>query len=158
MANSALDRRDFHRLTIAALGGMVAGAASGCGGQAGPATPTTASAISLTELTEVEKLIIDEPHVCRGLNSCQSLGRSQDNDCAGLGTCASIADATCGGHNACQGQGGCGEHPGMNSCKGQGGCHVPLMDVAWTTARRAFEAAMKKTGKNFGTAPEKRPA
>jgi hypothetical protein len=32
------------------------------------------------------------------------------------------------------------------------------MDDAWTTARRAFEAAMKKTGKNFGTAPEKRPA
>ena len=159
MQNHGLDRRDFHKLTLAAFGGMLAGTTVGCGGGAPsggatPATPVAANA-STTELTEVEKLIIDEPHVCRGLNSCKGLGRGKDNDCAGLGTCASMADASCGGNNACKGQGGCGELPGMNSCEGKGACHIPLMDKQWEQARAAFETAMKKSGKKIGAAPAK---
>jgi len=154
MANDGMDRRDFHKLTVAALGGMIAGTTAGCGTT--PPTPgsggTEPAAVTLTE---AETLILDEPHTCRGLNSCKGLGRSKDNACAGQGTCASIPDTTCGGNNACKGQGGCGADPGMNSCKGKGGCHVPLMDEAWKTARKAFEGAMTKSGKKFGAAPAK---
>lgn len=159
MQNHGLDRRDFHKLTLAALGGMLAGTTVGCGGGAPPGGATPAAPVvtttSSTDLTDVEKLIIDEPHVCRGLNSCKSLGRGKENDCAGLGTCASMADASCGGNNACKGQGGCGELPGMNSCEGKGACHIPLMDKQWEQARAAFEAAMKKSGKKIGAAPAK---
>ena len=159
MQNNGLDRRDFHKLTLAAFGGMLAGTTVGCGGGAAPGGATPAAPgvakTSATELTEVEKLIIDEPHVCRGLNSCKGLGRGKDNDCAGLGTCASMADASCGGNNACKGQGGCGELPGMNSCEGKGACHIPLMDKQWEQARAAFETAMKKSGKKIGAAPAK---
>lgn len=159
MQNHGLDRRDFHKLTLAALGGMMAGTTIGCGGNPPPgnATPTTPETATpaVTGLTDEEKLIIDEPHVCRGLNSCKGLGRGKDNDCAGLGTCASMADASCGGNNACKGQGGCGDLPGMNSCEGKGACHIPLMDHAWDKARSVFETAMKKSGKKFGAAPAK---
>lgn len=160
-AQPGLDRRDFHKWTLAALGGMTAGLAAGCGQQ--PAAPTGAAAPADAATTPAaagdsavaEQLILDEPHVCRGLNTCKGLGRSKDNACAGLGTCASVADHDCSGHNTCKGQGGCGTNPGMNSCDGKGGCHVPLMDDAWTTARTAFEAAMKKQGKEVGAAPAK---
>lgn len=160
MQDHGLDRRDFHKLTAAALGGMITGTMIGCGGAAPPANNAPVAATSETPaaggtLSDAEKLIIDEPHTCRGLNSCQGKGRSKDNACAGQGTCASIADTTCGGNNECKGQGGCGELPGMNDCKGKGGCHVPLMEDAWKTARTAFETAMKKSGKKVGTAPAK---
>lgn len=170
MTPSGLDRREFHQLTLAALGGVIAGSAIGCGEtkpqnaqgvQPAPASPPTTSGspaskkeVSLT--AEAEAIIMDEPHTCRGLNSCEGKGRSKDNACAGQGTCASIADSMCGGHNDCKGQGGCGTSPGMNDCKGKGGCHIPLMDSAWTTARAAFETAMAKNDKKFGPAPAKK--
>ncbi|MBS0203863.1 MAG: hypothetical protein JSS49_13240 [Planctomycetes bacterium] len=157
MQNKGLGRRDFHKLTVAALGGMIAGTTIGCGGGGGSeatTTTTTTSPATTAGLTDAEKLIIDEPHTCRGLNSCKGKGRSKDNACAGQGACASLADASCGGNNKCKGQGGCGELPGMNACEGKGGCHIPLMDSAWTTARTAFEAAMKKSGQKFGDAPK----
>ena len=159
MQDNGLDRRDFHKLTVAALGGMIAGTTMGCGGGApAPADKTTPAASTektAVALTDAEKLILDEPHTCRGLNSCKSKGRSKENACAGQGTCASIADASCSGNNDCKGLGGCGETAGMNACKKKGGCHVPLMEGAWTKARTAFEAAMKKTGKTVGAAPAK---
>ena len=161
MSNDGLARRDFHKLTLAALGGVISGAAVGCGGGTPPngGVPkpggTTPAAPADVTLSDGEKLIIDEPHTCRGLNSCKNLGRSKENACAGQGSCASIADAACAGNNECKGQGGCGELPGMNSCKGEGGCHIPLMPEAWKKARAAFETAMKKSGKTAGAAPEK---
>lgn len=161
MQGNGLDRREFHKLTAAALTGMIAGTAIGCGGTApspqagGQTKPEAATGNAALALTEAEQLIIDEPHTCRGLNSCKNLGRSKENSCAGQGTCASIADSTCGGNNKCKGQGGCGTLPGMNSCEGKGGCHIPLMDEAWTKARGVFETAMKKSGKSFGPAPQK---
>ena len=163
MKPTELDRRKFHQLSLAALTGVIAGATIGCNdsGKTAPkgsaATPAAAPADGTLALSaEAEELIMDEPHTCRGLNSCKGLGRDKENSCAGQGTCASIADSSCGGHNECKGQGGCGANPGMNSCKGQGGCHIPLMASAWETARSAFEAAMKKNGKEFGPAPEKK--
>ncbi len=159
MQDNGLDRRDFHKLTVAALGGIIAGTTIGCGGAtpapAAKTAPAASTEMAVAALSDAEKLIIDDPHTCRGLNSCKNNGRSKENACAGQGTCASIADASCSGNNECKGQGGCGETPGMNACKGKGGCHVPLMEGAWTKARTAFEGAMKKTGKNVGAAPAK---
>jgi hypothetical protein len=158
MSPSEMHRREFHQLTLAALSGVVAGTAIGCGGGTNPsAAPAKAKAAPEIPLTSsAETLILDEPHTCRGLNSCKGHGRDKENACAGQGTCASIADASCGGQNECKGQGGCGTSPGMNDCKGQGGCHIPLMDSAWETARAAFETAMKKNNKTFGPAPPKK--
>ena len=160
MNPKGLDRREFHQLTLAALSGVVAGTAIGCnnGGNSAATPAQTAksdapAADQMVLSASAEEYIMDEPHTCRGLNSCKGLGRSKENACAGQGTCASIADASCGGHNECKGQGGCGALPGMNDCKGQGGCHIPLMEGAWQTARAAFEMAMKKHGKQFGAAP-----
>lgn len=159
MNPSRLDRREFHQLTWAALSGAVVGASIGCDSNKGagsgavtkPAEDKAKPTVQLSEAAEA--LIMDEPHTCRGLNSCKGNGRDKDNSCAGQGTCASIADSSCGGSNECKGQGGCGANPGMNDCKGQGGCHIPLMDSAWSTARAAFEAAMTKNNKPFGAAP-----
>lgn len=161
MKPSGMDRREFHQFSLAALGGVIAGVTSGCADNSKPVAPAaaTSGAPAVAELTlspEAEALIMDEPHTCRGLNSCKGLGRDKENACAGQGTCASIADASCGGQNECKGQGGCGNNPGMNDCKGKGGCHIPLMASAWDTARAAFETAMKKNGKEFGAAPPKK--
>lgn len=160
MNSSAFDRRQFHHLALAALGGIAAGSAMGCGTQnpdpsnsSGAGTADTGA--TSTELTAAEQILLSEPHVCRGLNTCKGLGRSKENACAGMGTCASVADQVCATHNECKGQGGCGSNPGMNECKGQGGCHIPLMEDAWTKARESFESGMKKQGKEFGTAPAK---
>jgi len=164
MSSQEVDRREFHKLTLAALGGAISGAAtisiSGCNPPAGSNSKSTPAAgdakpAAVTLTAAAEALILDEPHTCRGLNSCKGNGRSKDNECAGQGSCASIADASCGGSNDCKGQGGCGANPGMNDCKGQGGCHIPLMDSAWETARIAFETAMTKNEKKYGKAPAK---
>lgn len=143
------NRRDFNRLTLAAMGGLVAGL-----GQA------SARADEQDEKKEKKK----EVHVCRGLNSCKGNGVEVDldgdgkvdpNACAGQGACATAKHITCGGENDCKGQGGCGATPGENDCKGQGHCHVPLMDSAWKKARARFEARMKKDKKEFGPPPAK---
>lgn len=162
MSDRDLDRRNFHKLTIAALGGALAGAAAGCNSGTAPpenspvtgtpsSTPPAGKEIVLTD-QQVE-LLTDEKHTCRGLNVCKGQGRSKENECAGQGTCASVVDTSCGGQNDCATLGGCGATAGLNDCKGKGGCHIPLMDDAWTKARSAFETAMKKKGKEFGPAP-----
>lgn len=152
MSQTDLNRRDFQRLAIAALSGLTLGCESGVEKAYAPASATG----QVDKNLDVEQLVMTEPHVCRGLNSCKNLGRSKENECAGQGTCASIANHDCGTNNECKGQGGCGETPGMNSCKGQGKCSIPLMEEAWGTARKAFETAMKKHEKPFGSAPAKK--
>ena len=143
------NRRDFNRLTIAAVGGLLAGMSQNA--QAAPAEAAKPAAKK-------------ELHVCRGLNGCKGQGAMADLDgdgkpdanvCAGQGACATAKHITCGGENDCKGQGGCGSTPGENDCKGQGHCHVPLMDSAWKKARARFEARMKKDKKEFGEAPAK---
>ena len=89
-----------------------------------------------------------EPHVCRGLNTCKGKGKGGKNDCAGSSDCATADAHTCAGDNGCAGLGGCNTDantPGENACKGKGGCHVPIKDSKiWTKARSSFEADMKK--------------
>ena len=139
-----MNRRDFSKLAAAALGGMMAGA-------------KLAAAEDKPKKKEVDKpLLLQEPHVCRGLNTCKGKGKGGKNDCAGMGQCATAKAHTCGGDNDCAGLGGCGEHPGENKCKGMGDCAVPLSDKAWATARKNYEAAMKKADKKFGDAPKKK--
>lgn len=159
MQQEELNRRAFHRLTMAALGGMMTGAVVGCGGgdSPAPATPETrtesgsaaageTAAAGPTE-AELDRVAI---HACRGLNEC----KSDKNDCAGQSACATVSHS-CHKENACRYLGGCEDTAGANACKGQGACAVPILDKkTWQKARDAFEARMKSAGKSFGPAPE----
>lgn len=181
MKSADMNRRDFARLTTAAFGGVVAGTIAGCAGESATETPAepaggaapaggdtttpeggdaaaaegSGTAAAEGEVTYDVAYMAEEPHVCRGLNTCMGKGASGDNACAGQGTCATAEAHSCHTHNACKGQGGCGEHAGINSCKGLGECGVPVENhVAWETARKNFEKAMQAAGKEFGPAPD----
>lgn len=150
-------RRDFHKLTLAALGGAVSGTLAGCTGETPPAPGgNTAKTGTGSTTSPGEVASVGEPHLCRGLNACKNQDADGSNACAGQGDCASKEwHATCAGQNECKGRGGCGETAGANECKGKGSCHVPLMDDAWKKVRTLFEEKMKKAGKTFGDAPAK---
>ena len=126
---------------MAAFGGMLVG------------TTLATHAADKTEKND-PALLLQDKHVCRGLNTCKGKGKGGDNSCAGTGNCAIADKHSCKGDNACKGQGGCGEHPGQNSCKGLGACEVPLNEQTWKKARKAFEAQMKKSDKKVGAAPK----
>jgi hypothetical protein len=143
--NHSLDRRDFHRLTAAALSGLASGAVLGCGKSGDGGRPGDAAVAKA------------DVHLCRGLNDCKGLGKDGMNDCRGQGSCATAKEHSCGGQNECKGLGGCGEKVGANDCKGQGGCHVPLMDSAWDTLRKRKEAEWADKKLEFGQAPAKAP-
>ena len=100
-----MNRRDFAKLTAAALGGLLAGAGL-----------TEGAAKKPKKKDPKKPLFLQEPHVCRGLNTCKGKGKGGKNDCAGQGACATAKAHTCGGDNDCAGLGGCGEHPGENAC------------------------------------------
>src|SRR5687767_6776842 len=133
MDERTLDRRDFHKLTTAALGGLAAGAVLGCNKPGGDLTGKPAPGGE----TVVAKA---EVHLCRGLNDCKGQGKGGGNACRGQGACATAKEHTCGGQNECKGLGGCGEKVGANDCKEMGGCQVPLMEDAWKTLRTRKEA------------------
>jgi hypothetical protein len=135
VGSQPIDRRDFHKLTAAALSGLAAGAVLGCGGQtaAPPAAADPASDPS-------RAVAAADVHLCRGLNECKGKGKGGDNACRGQGACATAKEHACGGQNECKGLGGCGENVGANACRGQGGCHVPLMEGAWETLRTKKKA------------------
>ena len=133
---SDLSRRDFHKLTVAAFGGILGG-----------------SLVMRNASAGEESLLLKEPHVCCGLNTCKGQGAGGENACGGAGNCATAEHHSCNGQNVCKGQGGCGSNPGENGCKGQGKCAVPLKHT-WKEARANFEAAMKKAGRDVGPAPE----
>ncbi len=143
--NNEMNRREFQRLTGAALGGMVLGAGllKSASSAAGPAP------------AEKSPMFV-EKHVCRGLNTCKGKGADGKNDCAGQGSCALAQKHGCHADNACKGQGGCGASPGENACKGKGACAVPLRDATWTKARKRFEDLMKADKQKFGPAPAKK--
>jgi hypothetical protein len=143
MKRNNLDRRTFNKLTAAALGGMMTGAAAGCGGGGDVAENAN------TDGDTAEK------HLCKGLNECKGQGGEGQNDCRGMGACATYEHHECASKNACKGQGGCGQEVGMNECKGEGGCEVPLMDAAWETVRKRMEEKWNKAGLEFGEAPAK---
>lgn len=140
MNPSEMNRRDFQRLTLAAFGGMVAGA----------------EAVSEVFAADEVNPLLSEPHVCRGLNTCKGKGAGKQNACAGMGVCATAVAHECATLNSCKGQGGCGAAPGENKCKGMGTCAVPLKAEAWTKARKRFEELMTKAGKKVGPAPAKK--
>jgi hypothetical protein len=140
-----MNRRDFHKLAAAAFGGMLAGANLAHGDEKKEAKPKD----------EKKDPFLQEPHICRGLNTCKAKGKDGKNECAGQSACATVEKHTCSGDNTCRGLGGCGEKPGQNACKGQGECGVPLDEKAWKKARTRYEEVMKKEGKKFGDAPKK---
>jgi hypothetical protein len=144
MDKSALNRRDFQRLTAAALGGLIAGAGMTSGASAADEAP---------KKDKNKNPMLGEPHVCRGINMCKNLGASKQNACAGQGTCATAAAHGCHADNECRGQGGCGAKPGENNCKGMGECGVPMQGKTWKKARARFEELMAKEGKKVGPAP-----
>jgi hypothetical protein len=143
MIPSEPNRRDFTRLAAAALGGLVAG---------------TAMAQEKKDDKKDDKKknpLLEEPHVCRGLNTCKGKAKGEKNECAGQGACATAKAHECAGKNECRGQGGCGEKPGENECKTMGKCAVPLDAKTWPKARKRFEELMAKEGKKVGPAPKK---
>ena len=152
MSQKDYTRRDFHKLSAAALGGMLSVGAIGCGGSDKPAESTPAGADDAAS-GEAETSTVAK-HACRGLNECKGQGASGKNDCAGAGTCATIEHHICGGHNQCKGQGGCGQTPGANECAGKGGCHVPMTGGMWEKARDLFEERMDEKGVELNPAPE----
>jgi hypothetical protein len=130
-----VSRRDFGKLTLAALGGVVAG-----------------SLLTGRSLWAEEKAGGADKHLCCGLNHCKTQGASGKNDCAGQGSCATVQAHGCAGMNDCKGLGG-GDNPAGNDCKGKGGCNVPLAGDGWKKARANFEASMKTAGQKIGPAP-----
>jgi len=138
-------RREFTKFAVAALGGLVAGLSAG-----------RAEDEKRKKKDPDKPLLLQEPHVCRGLNpTCKGEVKGKKNECAGQAFGPTVKEHKCKGMNDCAGEGGCGEKPGENKCKGEGECAVPLSDKAWAKARKNFEAAMKKAGKKFGAAPKK---
>jgi len=135
-AEHDLNRREFAKLTLAALAGFSAGAES-------------VSAGTRRRVSEKNPLFSD-PHICRGLNTCKGKGVDRQNRCAGTGECATARYHVCKGHNDCRGQGGCGEKPGENECRGYGACDVPCKPRVWALARRRFEELMKQSRRPFG--------
>ncbi len=111
MDHSQLNRRDFQRLTAAAVGGLMAGAAAGSSASAADKAP---------QKDKNKNAMLGEPHVCRGINMCKGLGASKDNACAGQGTCATAAAHTCHAANDCRGQGGCVRQARREQLQGQG--------------------------------------
>jgi uncharacterized membrane protein YphA (DoxX/SURF4 family) len=161
-------RREFAKLTLAAVAGLVAGVflrrateqtpekerigspargdkASGAVDKA--ALPTTPPG------TDVTLLVRGDPHVCRGLNLCKGKGKDHKNSCAGQGACASAEEHACNGLNTCKGQGGCDGTAGINQCKGKGACAVPLKEEVWKLARSRFEQLAKAKQIKLGAAP-----
>ncbi len=147
MHKPEMNRRDFQRLTAAAVGGLLAGSAASSSAFAADEAPKN---------DPKKNPLLGEPHVCRGINLCKGLGASKENACAGQGTCATAKAHTCHTHNECRGQGDCGNTPGENSCKGKGECGVPMSSKTWKKARARFEELMAKDGKKVGPAPAKK--
>ena len=150
MKDQNISRRHFNRLSGAAFAGLLAGC------NYGGKTQETGS--------KQTSLLLKEPHVCRGLNTCRGKGACKTaknackgkNACAGQGGCATAEKHACAGNNKCKGQGGCGSTAGRNACRGKGECAVPLKKKAWAKTRPAFEKAYEaKYGKKPGPAPAK---
>lgn len=144
MAARNVSRRDFSKLATVAVGGMIAGSRAAMGQDAKkdegfPVDP---------------KLLLEDPNVCRGLNSCDGKGKG-DHACAGQSACSTVEAHSCNGMNECKGRGGCGGYPGQNACKEQGHCAVPLSKESWSLARKQFEHLMRGMDKDFGKAPRK---
>ena len=141
MSEQKVTRRDFSKLAVAAAGGMMA--------VSGTALAAEAAKKKKKAFPVDPALLLSDPNVCKGLNSCGAKGKGE-HSCAGQGSCATAGAHSCHGNNKCKGQGGCGGYPGQNTCKEQGQCAVPLSKKSWALARKQYEQLMKGTGKKFG--------
>ncbi len=108
------NRRDFNKLLVSAVGGIMAGVTlGGC-----KTTDGNGSSEAVAK------------HACKGLNACKGQGKDAKNSCKGQGGCATAEHHSCKSQNECKGQGGCktddNSCAGKNSCKGKGGCAVPV--------------------------------
>jgi hypothetical protein len=160
MNETILNRRDLNRLALAALGGLASGMAlTGCGSCADANKNQTAAADKDRSADDKDPTprLLQDPHVCRGINTCKNKGKSgTTNDCVGQGHCATVSAHSCNATNDCKGQGGCQDNPGENTCRGKGACAVPLEagnKMTWQKARKRFEELMTKAGTKFGEAP-----
>ena len=181
-ASAELSRRKMGQIVTAAVGGMIAGALLRGETKRGTATarrsdnavadkpnadsrPAQANANANAGEAEIQaldaqapggiqpSLILSDPHVCRGLNTCKGKGKGRSNSCAGRGACATVDSHACNGLNDCKAHGGCGQFPGQNSCQGKGACAVPLKKDTWTEARKIFEKLMSLKQKPIGQPP-----
>ncbi len=144
MDRNDMNRRNFGKLALAALGGAIAGSSLINADDKKDAKKDDKKEDKKPEKKK-EPLLLNEPHVCRGLNTCKGKGKGGKNECAGQGACATAKEITCKGKADCAGLGGCGEKPGENACKGQNGCAVPIkMEAGWKKARTRFEEEAKK--------------
>src|SRR5260370_7055674 len=101
IGDTALSRRDFGKLTMAAFGGMVLGTA-------------LAGHAAEGDDTHDPSLLLGEKHVCRGLNTCKGKAKGGDNSCAGMGNCATVDAHSCKGKNACKSPACSAEYPPQN--------------------------------------------
>jgi len=150
---SNLSRRDFHKLTSAALSGMVAGSITGCSSGKNAPNAGAGSDKGTPKDSGQEVAVATEVHACRGLNECKGQGADGKNTCAGQGTCHTAKAHDCAMMNDCKHQGGCGTAPGYNDCKGMGGCAIPTQGGMWEKARARLEEDMKAKGTPVGAAP-----
>ena len=96
MQPSDLNRRDFGKLALAALAGLVAGTGL-----------SQAKEKKRKHKNPKKNLWLQDPHICRGLNpSCKGQVDGKKNACAGQSHCATVKAHACKGHNECAGEGG----------------------------------------------------
>src|SRR4029077_14327539 len=93
------NRQNSYKLSMAALGSMLAGAS-----MAGADDKKSSSSDDKPKAKDPKKpALLQEPHICRGLNTCKGKGKGGKNDCAGQGNCATAKAHSCGGENDCRG-------------------------------------------------------
>ena len=155
MKRENVSRRDFNKLGVAAMGGLMAGSLVGCGG--GEKTEKTDEKTGKTEADSTKKdadkadplAAWGDKHVCKGLNACKGKGKGGGNECAGKGACFTANEHACHTANDCKYQGGCAgdfAKVASNDCKGMGDCGVPLSEGAYEAAYKKFKADMEKAG------------
>ena len=163
MVRSNLTRRDFNKLAAAAFGGVVTGTMVGCGDKTDKTDKTdskspdgsdTKSGSAAPDTGDVAELM-KEPHVCKGLNTCEGKGKGGGNACHGQSACFTAEKSGCHDDNQCKGEGGCGATAGNNACSNKGECGVPLKKETWEKTRAKFKAAWEKVNspKTLGDAP-----
>ncbi len=149
MVEKKVSRRSFSSLTLAAAAGIVGGSRMASAADRGSGTKKKKAD---ADFPVDPALLLQDPNVCRGLNSCKDHGKG-DHACAGQGACATAKAHACNGMNECKGQGGCGGYPGQNNCKEHGHCAVPLSKDSWELARKQYEHLMTSLDKKFSPAP-----
>ena len=111
MNHHELTRRDFSQLTMAAFGGMLAGAGVAHADE--------------DKKTGKKSPLLYEPHICRGLNICKAKGKGKDNACAGQSNCATIDAHSCKGQNDCRGQGPAAPSPARTPARAWAAARCP---------------------------------